>query len=444
VLRGNFTNNAGTAFNAGSGLVQFLTDANHVLTGTTSFYDVQKLGPNVLTLGTSTNMTVASLLTLKTGLITTGLSNTLYLTNTATQPVVGTGIGAYVSGRLAMTLPNAAASIRVFPVGLSGRYRPVTIKPQGTSTSPVVLVEIFSSPPSGSIDATLSNISANRYYRIQLLSGTIVQPTVQLSFNTDVVDEEVHVPGNLRVAKSNGSAGPWSTAGGSGVYSPDAPRGYTISAAVSTAINSTSYFALASTNLVDNPLTSTVPLPVELLQFTATPKGSAVQLAWATASEKNSAHFLVQRSADGRKFADVVRVEAVGNSSERHNYAALDTAPLRGLSYYRLRQVDTDGSSNFSPVVTINFDAKGETPNLVVYPNPTSGQSFQLLTTNLGATGGKVQIFDNVGRMVHTQQVADGAIDALIKPAHMLASGVYFVTWQATTSMRLTTKVVVE
>ena len=68
----------------------------------------------------------------------------------------------------------------------------------------------------GNVNTSLSNLSANRYYRIQLKSGTIAQPTVQLSFNTDVVDEEVNVPGNLRVAYAAGpisSSTSWTSAG---------------------------------------------------------------------------------------------------------------------------------------------------------------------------------------------------------------------------------------
>jgi hypothetical protein len=424
--------------------VQFITDADRTLTGNTTFYNMQKVGLANLTLSANTNVNVSNLLTMRGGLIYTGTSNTLALTNTSIQPIVGANTLSYVAGRLAMSLPNSAASIRVFPVGLGARYRPVTITPQGASTSPVVLVEIFNSPPAGTIDATLSNISANRYYRIQLLGGTIVQPTVQLSFNTDVIDEEVHVPGNLRVAKSVGAAGPWSTAGGAGVFSPADPRGYTTSAGTLTTIDSNSYFALASTNRVDNPLTSKDPLPVKLVQFTATRQGTAVRVAWTTASEQSSAYFVVQRSADGRTFEDVQRVQAQGNSVIRHDYTALDVSPLAGTSYYRLRQVDVDGTYAYSPVVVVRFEGQTITPSLIAYPNPTSGQGFQLLTTNLGTTGGTVRVFDNVGRLVLTHTAAANAVETSIQPTHPLASGMYFVTWQTPDGLKLTTKVAVE
>jgi hypothetical protein len=303
-------------------------------------------------------------------------------------------------------------------------------------------VQIFNSAPAGPVAPTLSNLSANRYYRIQLLSGTINQPTVQLSFNTDVEDEEVNVPGNMRVAQSNGPNGTWDTAGGAGVFSPEDPRGYTISQP--TVIDNNSFFALGSTNKVDNPLTGQAPLPVELIQFTAVRQGSAVAVAWATASEKNSAYFQVQRSADGRTFSNIERVEAQGNSSARHNYATLDATPLAGTSYYRLHQVDKDGKAAYSPIVSVRFEGQHLAPALVAYPNPASGQGFQLLATNLGTTGGTVQVFDNVGRLVLTHVAATGTVETTIQPARRLAAGMYFVTWQTADGVKLTTKVAVE
>jgi fibronectin-binding autotransporter adhesin len=452
-LYGNFTNSAGLNFApTTSGLVQFITDANRILTGSTSFFDVQKVGNGNLLFSPGTTMTVDNLLTLRGGLIVTGtstgngtntdVSNTLTLTKSTIQPIVGASTSSYVAGRILMALPDAATVSRVFPVGLGGRYRPVLVTPQATSSNAQVLVEIFNSAPASKLEASLSNISANRYYRIQLQSGTLNQPTVQLNFNTDVVDEEVHVPGNLRVATATSQAGIWSSAGGAGVFSPADPRGYTNSAA--TTIDATSFFALASTNKVDNPLTGSAPLPVQLLSFTATRQGTTVRAAWATASEKNSAYFVVQRSADGRTFSDVQRVAAQGNTLVRHDYAATDAQPLPGTSYYRLRQVDLDGTVAYSPVATVRFSDEQAAPSLAVYPNPTAGQRFQVLATGLGATGGTVQLFDNVGRLVLTQTAPVGAAEATIQPTRPLASGMYLVTWQTADGRKLTTKLAVD
>jgi fibronectin-binding autotransporter adhesin len=452
-LYGNFTN-SGT-FNPGtSGLVQFITNNNRLVTGSTTFFDVQKVSTANLLFSPGTTMTVNNVLTMRGGLIVTGtstgdgtntdVSNTLTLLNTDTQPIIGASTTSYVSGRLSMLLPDAATTSRVFPVGLGARYRPVTITPQTTSSSAQVIVEIFNSAPASNLESGLQNISANRYYRIQLQSGTLNDPTVQLSFNTDVEDEKVQIPGNLRVARATSKAGIWASTGGGGVFSPANPRGYTNSAA--TTIDATSFFALASTNQVDNPLTGPAPLPVSLLSFTAVRQGASVRVAWATASEKNSAYFVVQRSADGRTFENIQQVAAQGNSIIRRDYIALDATPLAGTSYYRLRQVDNDGTDAYSSVVVVRFEGQytSLTPTLLAYPNPASAQGFQLLTTNLASTGGTVQIFDNIGRLVLTHTVAADAVETTIRPPHPMANGMYFVTWQTTDGRKLTTKVAVE
>lgn len=451
VLRGNFLNNGGLGFDAGQGLVQFINDDNRLLTGTTTFYNMQKVGASTLTLGANTDVTVANILTLGNGLIVTGTVNTLYLTNTDIQPIVGTSTSSYVAGRLAITMPSTPG-IRVFPVGLGGRYRPITLQTEAVDvsspnqpTAQPILAEIFNAAPTGTLDG-LTNISANRYYRIQRLSmtGTLAPITVQLSFNTDVVDEQVTVPGNLRVAQSNGNAGPWTSTEGSGVFSPASPRGYTTSSSFFTTLNDNSFFALASTNKSENPLTGQAPLPVQLLSFTATRQGATVRTVWATASERNSAFFVLQRSTNGSTFSDVQQIAAQGNSLSYHDYTYIDTKPLSGTSYYRLRQVDLDGTVAYSPVATVRFSDEQAAPALVVYPNPTVGQHFQVLASNLSAIGGTVQLFDNVGRLVLTQLVPVGASEASIQPARPLTSGMYLITWQTADGLKLTTKLAVE
>jgi hypothetical protein len=90
----------------------------------------------------------------------------------------------------------------------------------------------------------------------------------------------------------------------------------------------------------------------------------------------------------------------------------------------------------------VRFEDQQLTPTLVAYPNPATAQGFQVLATNLGTTGGTVQVFDNVGRLVLTHVAATA--EATIQPSRPLASGIYFVTWQTADGLKLTTKVAVE
>jgi hypothetical protein len=112
-------------------------------------------------------------------------------------------------------------------------------------------------------------------------------------------------------------------------------------------------------------------LPVELLYFRAWPAGSQVELAWATASESNSDRFEVQRSMDGIHFAPIASLPAAGHSNALLEYRAWDDLPVPGTLYYKLKQVDADGTSDESHVAVVNFHS-----DQAPYPNPTTGPLF--------------------------------------------------------------------
>jgi hypothetical protein len=171
-------------------------------------------------------------------------------------------------------------------------------------------------------------------------------------------------------------------------------------------------------------VTAPAPLPVALTAFTATATGpAAVRLAWATASEKNSARFEVERSTDGRTFAPIGAVAAAGSSSALHRYEWLDRqlppgAPRR---YYRLKQVDTDGTFAYSPVRVVAL--AGAAAGLSLYPNPAHGGAATLT----GATPGTVvSVFDALGRWVTSVPADAMGTAALALPAG-LPTGVYVV-----------------
>jgi hypothetical protein len=171
----------------------------------------------------------------------------------------------------------------------------------------------------------------------------------------------------------------------------------------------------------DYLVTIAAPLPVELISFTAAAQENAVRLTWATASEKNSARFEVERSADGKTFEKIGTVAAQGNSTRRIDYEFLDTKTLAKATtrYYRLRQVDTDGSAEYSPVRSVQL---GSISHLELYPNP----AHRDLSVTGATAGGAVEVFDALGRTVLTAPAnADGQA-RLTLPAS-LPSGVYIV-----------------
>ena len=126
------------------------------------------------------------------------------------------------------------------------------------------------------------------------------------------------------------------------------------------------------------------------------PQGANALLRWATASEKNNDHFDVEASADGRTFRRIGQVAGHGSSTQPHEYQLVDPAIARYAAspvYYRLRQVDGDGTFSYSPVRPVAVSGK---VGLALFPNPTSRA-----TTLVGATPGTaVTVYDAVGRLV--------------------------------------------
>jgi hypothetical protein len=147
------------------------------------------------------------------------------------------------------------------------------------------------------------------------------------------------------------------------------------------------------------------PLPVELAIFAADVAKGQVQLRWATASEQNSAAFVIERSAQGETYQAVREVAAQGNSTSTTVYAATDAQPLTGTSYYRLRQVDRDGAVTYSPVVKVSV-LPGTLP-ILAYPNPATDH-LSLDLTAAAAGPCDVRVLSLAGQVVRTETLTGG------------------------------------
>jgi hypothetical protein len=113
------------------------------------------------------------------------------------------------------------------------------------------------------------------------------------------------------------------------------------------------------------------PLPVKLTSFTAdVVNNSSVQLKWSTASEINNDFFTLERSKDGVDYSDLSRITGAGNSTMPRFYSFSDEDPYSGISYYRLRQTDYDGTSEAFNPLTVHFKSSLKDFTACVYPNP--------------------------------------------------------------------------
>ncbi|MBT1686210.1 T9SS type A sorting domain-containing protein, partial [Dawidia soli] len=436
-ISGNFSNTSSATVNAGSGTVSVAGHWNNTATftygtstvvfagtgaqslgGASDFYNVTRANGGTLTMNNT--FTVNNLLTLTSGMIATG-ANQVNLANTTTQPVVGYSVSSYIDGRLSIAFPSTAGGSRTFPVGRGTVYRPVTI--QQTVAAPgagSVRVEMINTPPAGTFPATIERLSEVRYFSIDRSGGGLGSPTVEIGFNTNgAPDESIATPGNVRIVRATSAGGPWTDEGGSGVYSPVSPRGYATSGV--TSIGTSTYFALGYQNAV---------LPITLLSFKAVLNNTQVDLTWTTVTERNNAFFTIERAGTDLKFDSIGFMPGAGDSQEALRYAAVDYTPLRGLSYYRLKQTDYDGTSTYSALSKVENNASGA-HIFQVYPNPGEATAPVWVRFTSGddvVRHAYLTIADVTGRSVYAAAVDfqdDVDLHAL---GDTLRPGVYLVT----------------
>lgn len=152
-----------------------------------------------------------------------------------------------------------------------------------------------------------------------------------------------------------------------------------------------------------------VVLPVELLYFTGTYVDKKVYLNWETASELNNDYFLVEKSTDGKNWTSIGSVKGHGTTQDPHQYAMIDPYPFQGENYYRLKQVDFDGTFKYSRIIVIDVlnEYTRTESTFAVQPNPTAGL---VVATISSETNQKVQlnIFDASGQLMEVRDVALG------------------------------------
>lgn len=103
-------------------------------------------------------------------------------------------------------------------------------------------------------------------------------------------------------------------------------------------------------------LTAISPLPVTLVTFNVKAHGTAAELQWRTTSETDNKGFFVQRSNDAMRWSDIGFIDGNATTSQNHDYIFRDETPGKGINYYRLRQIDFDGKTEYSRIVGIRFD----------------------------------------------------------------------------------------
>jgi hypothetical protein len=261
---------------------------------------------------------------------------------------------------------------------IMAEYFPVNPNVPGYNTS------LIERPP-------LDRVSEVEYWEIEKVAGsTAASNAVKITLSWDTPRSGgVTQEGQLRVAHWQNRSGDtrwWDE--GNEAFTGTMTRG-TLRAA--DAVTTFSPFTLGS--LIPNN-----PLPVELVFFRATVQNDGTVLTqWETANEINNDYFAIERSSNGSEFVQIGTVPGKGTTRIRQNYQWLDKEPLRGTSYYRLRQIDNDGTYSYSRIVAVINNADGVS-TVALYPNPSDGSRLSVMVNNAQGKSVKVTIADLTGR----------------------------------------------
>jgi hypothetical protein len=202
---------------------------------------------------------------------------------------------------------------------------------------------------------------------------------------------------------------------------------------------------IGSCSFVDHILiTVTEYLPVELLEFSATcTENNTVELNWSTASEHNAAYFLVEKSRDGQNWIPVKTVQAVGNSTQISFYSIEDLVSSNVTNYYRLSQVDENGTVKKYDVISSNCEQDNDF-SLHIYPNPTNGE-FSIQLNNSLSGNYTIEVVSITGQLISRKcNTLSTSETTVIKSTELLPAGTYFVRLLKDKSLMETTKLMVE
>jgi len=174
-------------------------------------------------------------------------------------------------------------------------------------------------------------------------------------------------------------------------------------------------------------------VPVELTSFTAQYVGNTTLLNWATATELNNLGFDVQRSTDGNEFVTIGFVLGKGTTSEVQNYSYVDNTTTPNINYaYRLKQIDFNGSYNYSEVINLGESNPLSFELLQNYPNPFNPAT----TISIGLpvkSDVTLDIYNIVGERVlslYNGELAAGNYNYTVDASN-LTSGIYIYVLNA-------------
>jgi len=409
ILKGNFTKTAGT-FTGGTGSIgrfifrgtslQFI-DGDFDTTNN-DFTNLEIDNPSGLQLRDTVD--VATTLFLTSGNIFSGQDSLLRLVSNTTvvSPATGSPL-SFVDGPMDWTLTGLVTS-RIFPVGKNENYRPLQLA--NRSATRTWTVEYFDTIATVEIPVLnilpvlpTRTVSQLEYWKVNSNSASPTTARVNLSWGASSVVSTLPADyGKLVVLDYNNTTDVWDSRGGGG-HTFDVPSQTGNFLSTNPISFTEKIITLGSSDNIN-------PLPVTFLYFAGQTNGIQHTLSWATVTETNNDYFQLERSIDGRFFQSIARIEGVGNSTKENRYSYVDNVAPSGRVYYRLKQVDFDGQSEYArEIVTLMKEESSRPLDFVLYPNPTRNGEVRMYISEFQAEMVMMAVYDLTGKLLQQENL---------------------------------------
>ena len=312
------------------------------------------------------------------GVITITNGAALVIDNPDNTAITNTGSGYIQSegagNKVVWTIGPGNGNTYVIPFGNAANYFPLQFNAaSGTGANGQIIFSTYPTPTwknSDYLPPGVTNVNSggadnsakliDRFWQINPQGYTTKPTLTNLSFtysDLEYAAPNTIIEGSLFAQRWNNSLQSWSD--------------YIPASFINTATNKVNSTSIAGNQLYDwwTLVDRGSPLPVTLVFFKAIVNNRQVITSWQTVFENNSSHFEVWRSQNAQQFEYMGRIAAAGSSNATLDYTLTDASPYTGISYYRLKSVDKDGTFKWSAIVQVNIN---DARHIFLYPNPAT------------------------------------------------------------------------
>jgi hypothetical protein len=348
----------------------------------------------------------------------------VYLNNPLPDALVGGTVNSHIIGRLARK--SGGTGTYDFPVSNNATQLAMASITPASATGSLWDVTFFAPNPDASNGLTPGTIDmvTPYYWRIDNSNPEVIGATTIALHYSELSSPMVLNPAQLKVLNWNGTA--WESLGGA--VAGGAASNTLGSNGAPAPVDSVTTFSLLSKFALGG-VVGTLPLSLEY--FRGAKSGAANLLRWKiNLPENETIAIYLERSADARRFSTLNQWTADATAC-RLPFEYADQLPIKGTGYYRLRIVDADGRTTYSPVIAL---LQGETDQLALqlYPNPVYKGSHATLT--IGTQQAKtcsIALIDVTGKQLWaTKQALQPGSNPVNLPAQLLPTGTYRVVVQ--------------